>query len=361
MASHWSHYILPVSLLPFRLSFYYIYTLQPVRFFLDLLSPNPTLKKPTMLSTGTVVTALILFGNVGAAPATPSANGNLYPNIVDTSHATWLAADFFQGYFIAKSIHSIDRWMEFFHPKELVYYDATLGEGFPSRAVVQKEFTTFSKAWPTKDTSYPLQILGDTMSAVVRYLDTPGMFGPAEIRSISAVDCRDGKVTRQIDYWDGRGNPDIEGRPGNSQYPTALGLDTVEETAAPEMNWVAHQLNAALSACDAEAAMALFSYDAVFQDITLRTRQEGQAAITRYLQRALDHLPYGPGTTLRHVLGSAQGGGYEWQTAGQPDRNGITALELDGNGLITQLTTVWDGSRTSDKAIQALVALSIEI
>lgn len=138
------------------------------------------------------------------------------------------------------------------------------------------------------------------------------MFGPSEIRSISAVDFRDGKVTRQVDYWDGRGNPDIEGRPARNQYPTNLGLDTVEDTAAPEIDWAAHQLNAALSACDAEAAMALFSNDAVFEDITLRTRQEGQTAIGRYLQRALEHLPYGPGTTLRHVLGSVEGGGYEW-------------------------------------------------
>lgn len=47
--------------------------------------------------------------------------------------------------------------MKFFYPKELVYYDATLGEGFPSRALVQKGFIAVSKAWPTNDTSYPIR------------------------------------------------------------------------------------------------------------------------------------------------------------------------------------------------------------
>lgn len=71
-------------------------------------------------------------------------------------------------------------------------------------------------------------------------------------------------------------------------------------------------------------------------------------------------LPYGPGASLRHVFGSAQVGGYEWQTAGGPVRNGITALELDGDGAITRLTSVWDVSRMSDAAMMSPAALSIE-
>jgi len=193
----------------------------------------------------------------------------------------------------------------------------------------------------------------------VYYVNTPGLFG-AELRSISAVDFLDGKVTRQVDYWDGRRNPVIIGRPAADQYPYDLGLETVGEQAAPEISKVAGQLNTALSAGDAKTATALFSYDAIFEDFTLRTREEGQLAIGRYLQRALPNLPYGPGTTLRHVLGSVQGGGYEWQADGQPTINGITALELDNNGFITQLSAVWDGSRINDSAVQALAMLSIE-
>ena len=112
---------------------------------------------------------------------------------------------------------------------------------------------------------------------------------------------------------------------------------------------------------DSDAAVALFSYDAIWMDLKLRTRQEGQPAIGRYLKRALAPLPYGSGATLRHVLGSLEGGGYEWEAEGNSTLNGITALELDGRGLITQLTTVWDGSRMNDLTLRALVALSIEL
>ncbi|KAJ7583805.1 hypothetical protein C8J56DRAFT_951849 [Mycena floridula] len=306
------------------------------------------------LSLGTAIVALIWLGN------TMAVLGALFPNIADTSHASPLAAEFFHGYFTAKSIHNATLLMQFFHPTQVVYYDVTAGEGFPSRSALATVFTELAKEWPKNATSYPLQILGDTASAVVHFVDTPDMFGPAEIRLISAVDFRDGKVTRQVDYWDGRQNPDIIGRSPDDQYPYNLGLDTVEQTAAPEMNHTAHQLNAALSAGDAEAAASLFTFDAILVDTTLRTRQEGQQAIKRYLQRALALLPYGHGTNLLHVLGSVRGGGYEWQTAGQPARNGITALELDSGGLITQFTTVWDGSRMNDSAIQALAVLSIE-
>lgn len=283
---------------------------------------------------------------------------DLFPDIADTSHATQLAAEFFHGYFTAKSLHNATLWLEFFHPTQVVYYDATLGEGFSSRSQLVTAFTEFTEEWPKNAISYPLQILGDTDSAVIHYVNTPGLFGTAEIRSISAVDFRDGKVTRQVDYWDGRRNPDDTASP-NDPYPYSLGVETVEQKAAPEMNRTAHQLNAALAANDADAAAALFSYDAIWIDLTLRTRQEGQPAISRYLQRALVNLPFGPGTNLRHVLGTAQGGGYEWQAAGNGTLNGITALELD-KGSFTQLIMSWDGSRVSDTALQALVALSFE-
>jgi hypothetical protein len=314
------------------------------------------MNRRALLSLSAGIAALMWLGN---AQATPSARGDLYPDIADASHASRHAAEIFQGYFTAKSLHDANLWLQFFHPTQVVYYDATLGVGWPSRSALVGQFPSMVQGWPENATSYPLRILGDTASAVVQLVDTPGMFG-AEIRAISAVDFRDGKVTRQVDYWDGRRNPAIASRSPEDQYPYDLGLDTVGETAASKMDRTARQLNAALAAGDAEAAAALFTYDAIFEDTTLRTREEGQLAIGRYLQRALPQLPYGPGTTLRHVLGSARGGGYEWQTDGGPVRNGITALELDGAGAISRLTTVWDASRMSDSAVQALAVLSVE-
>jgi ketosteroid isomerase-like protein len=284
---------------------------------------------------------------------------DLYPDITDTSHASQRAAEFFRGYYTAKSRRDAEGWLRYFHPSQLAYYDATLGLGADSRSAVEQLFRQLVPAWPESGRSYPLRILGDTTSAVVVFVDTPELFG-AELRIVAAVDFRDGTVTRQVDYWDGRRNAAVDIRGPEDQYPHDLGLKTVHATAAAEMDKTARQLNAALAAGDPQAAAALFSADAVFEDMTTRTRVEGRLAIGRYLRRALPELPYGPGASLRHVLGSAHGGGYEWQTSSGPARNGITALELDGDSAATRLTTVWDASRMPDAAMTSLAALSLE-
>lgn len=64
--------------------------------------------------------------------------------------------------------------------------------------------------------------------------------------------------------------------------PYDLGLDTVGEHAASEITRVAGQLNVALAAANSTATATPFSYNhAIFEDNTLRTRQEGQLAIGR--------------------------------------------------------------------------------
>jgi hypothetical protein len=57
--------------------------------------------------------------------------------------------------------------------------------------------------------------------------------------------------------------------------------------------------------CDAAAASALFTTDATFEDLTLHTTMVGQQAIGGVLDRAAALLPYGPGTSVRHVVGTA--------------------------------------------------------
>lgn len=284
---------------------------------------------------------------------------DLYPDITDTSHATQQAAEFFRGYYTAKSRRDAEGWLRYFHSSRLAYYDATLGLGADSQSAVEELFRQLVPAWPESSRSYPLRILGDTTSAVVVFVDTPELFG-AELRIIAAVDFRDGKVIRQVDYWDGRGNSAVSLRGPKDQYPHDLGQETVQATTSPIMDKTARQLNAALAAGDAQGAAALFSADGVFEDMTTRTRVEGRLAIGRYLRRALSALPYGPGTSLFHVLGSAQGGGYEWRTSSGPARNGITALELDGDSAVTRLTAVWDASTMPDAAMRSLATLSLE-
>jgi hypothetical protein len=135
--------------------------------------------------------------------------------------------------------------------------------------------------------------------------------------------------------------------------------------ASATIKKVAQALQNALSAGDAAKAAQLFTADAVFEDMALHTRVEGQLQIQRYLTRGLGLLPYGtgsPSASLVHVVGSDQGGGYEWHAAmgALPLQRGITALELDDNGKITRFTTIYDSFQFPDATYKSLVALGAE-
>src|SRR5215813_7624207 len=137
--------------------------------------------------------------------------------------------------------------------------------------------------------------------------------------------------------------------------------DTVVNASAT-IKKVAQALQNAFSANDPAKAVQLFTPDAVFEDMALHTRVEGQLQIQRYLSRGLALLPYGTSATVAHVVGSDQGGGYEWRAAmnAAPLVRGITALELDDNGKITRFTTIYDSFQFSDAAYQTLVQLAAE-
>lgn len=282
-------------------------------------------------------------------------------DVVDTSHASGEAAALFSGYFSTKTRRELDAFMEFFHPGRSSYFDATLGIGglLDSREQLRGMMAQAMAMWAEGGKSYPLRILGDTDSAIVFFVDTPELFG-AELRIMGSVTFKDGKVVRQVDYWDGRRSPATSLRDAAASYPSELGMETAQATADPVVDEVARALNSALTTGDAALAEKLFSADAVFEDLTTRTLLHGRLALCRYLQRALPELPYGPGAAVRHVVGSAQGGGYEWITDGRPVPNGITALELDEAHRITRLTAVWDGSLLDDSAMRSLAILSLE-
>ncbi|KAF5011587.1 hypothetical protein FDECE_2308 [Fusarium decemcellulare] len=256
-----------------------------------------------------------------------------YPDVADTRYASKSVARFMRGYFGAKTLKDVDGWLAFFHPYRAAIYDSTLGAAYPSRQVLEEELPKIAQAWPNNGTAYHQRVLGDMTSAVVVNLDSRELFGD-ELRMISAYDFRDGKVTRQCDYWDGRRNSVANNGFPDEDYPYDLGLESVGESAHIQMRKAATALSAALEKGQGDEAAALFTVDAVFEDVTTRTRIEGRLAISRYLNRAINKLAYGPGAVLRHVLGSATGGGYEWGRAGGPVRNGIIGLELDRQGAI---------------------------
>jgi ketosteroid isomerase-like protein len=288
-------------------------------------------------------------------------DGTPYPDIADVSQATAAAGAFFRSFFTAKTSKDVEATHAHFHPGKAVYFDATLGWAYPTNADLRKQvWEQYMPQWPAEAKSYPTRILGDTTSAVVFVTDTPELFGE-EIRTISIVDLEDGKIVRWVDYWDGRGFGAERARsmrvPAGS-YPHDLGVSTVTERSG-KIASAARELSGAFAAGDVGRVSDLFAYDALFEDMALRTQIRGQAAITRYLARALSGLPYAQ-ASVRHAVGTGQGGGYEWHAPGQAVAHGAAALELSPDGKITKFTVVWDGSLLDDPAVTALAAHAVD-
>lgn len=288
-----------------------------------------------------------------------------FPEIADASHATVQATAFFHSFFTAKSRHDVDATMDHFSRTTLTYMDATLGWAFYTHEALTSVFAQYMPKWPPAGLSYPTRILGDEHSALVAFTNTPELFG-GEIRVFAAVDITGGKIVRWIDYYDGRhfgAQLAATLRTAADKFPTDFKESQAVDNASARIREVASTLHAALASNDYQSAASLFSSDAVYEDMTLRTQVPGRLAIERYLRRALATLPAGVGSSLLHVLGGDMGGGFEWQAAPAyrtTARRGITAIGLDQDGKISRLTTVWDGATISDADIRTLVTLSLD-
>ncbi|WUD77826.1 hypothetical protein OG937_42020 [Streptomyces sp. NBC_00510] len=88
---------------------------------------------------------------------------------------------------------------------------------------------------------------------------------------------------------------------------------------------------------------------------TTGSRRERAAA---FFARTLPTLPYGRGVTVRHVVGSARGGAFEWISRTRLPL-GATVLELGRDRLITRMTSVWDSALWSDAAVKSAQAATI--
>jgi hypothetical protein len=280
-----------------------------------------------------------------------------YPNVVDTSHASKEVADILRSYFTAKSDHDVSALMKHFSFCCVEYIDASSGGAF-NWAALNALFQAVLPTRPPTALSYPLRIIGDRHSALVAFVDTPDLFG-SELRILGSVTFdKNEKIIRWVDYWDGRSS--LIQNTIKPTYPTDF-RDDVEDASAL-IRSKAQALQTAFGANDVTAASALFSPDAVYEDMALHAQILGRLAIQRYLTRALPSLPYGIGASVAHVEGSDQGGGYEWLAAvsASPMRRGHTAIELDATGQITRLTAVYDSSLLSDGAYTSLVELAAE-
>ncbi|KAM0245683.1 hypothetical protein ACHAQJ_010479 [Trichoderma viride] len=277
------------------------------------------------------------FANTGITAVTPNQHHQpspsyVYPNIADASHATYSLVDFLHKYFTAKTLRDLETFASYFIPtSQDVYFDATVGLAVPQSSLAAELMQLFSASTPDAK-SYTLRIIGDMNSAAVLSVSTPGLFG-AESRPISAADFKDGKVTRWIDYWDGRLSPLISERASDKDFPKAFGESSITTKPNPTLSNITTKLYNALSTGNSQTASTLFFSDAVFEDRALRTKIEGQLGIEQYLNRSLHDIPYGIGSQLRHIVGGIEGGAYGWignSAAGTP--NGITALELNYHG-----------------------------
>jgi len=305
------------------------------------------------------------IGSLTATIAGAQKNKPLFPEVVDATHTTEKTAAFFHSFFTAKSRHDVDATMAHFSRTTLTYIDATLGWPFYSHEALKGVFAEYMPKWPPSGLSYPTRILGDERSAVVAFTDTPELFG-SEVRVLAAIDIKDGKVVRWIDFWDGRhfgAELAAKMRTPADKFPSDFKETSAPDNASAKIRGVASKLHAAMASQDARSAAELFSNDAVYEDLTLRTQVLGKLAIERYLGRGLAKLPAGGGSSMLHVVGGDMGGGYEWQAVPAyrtTVRRGITAIALDQDAKITRLTTVWDGAMIPEADIKALMTLSLE-
>ena len=268
-----------------------------------------------------------------------------------------------RGFFAAKSLHQPEAMVSYFAPAPVpvIYIDAGLGVTWPSQAALLEVWSgpSFADA-PPDALSYPLRIVGDARSATIEFVDTPTLLG-SEFRFLSSLTFdRHGKIVRWLDYWDGRSS--LVRLPIGTLGPYPTDFRDNQGPVAPAVRRAATRLQTAFASGDAGGAAQLFTPDAVYEDMALHARVEGQLQIQRYLTRGLAQLPYGVGASIANVVGSERGGGYEWHAniGAAPLQRGNVILELDGSGKISRFTTIYDSYQFPDAEYRALGVLNLE-
>lgn len=271
-------------------------------------------------------------------------------------------AERLERFFETKTSCDVDGTMSFFAPDLVTYTDATFGWDLDSFQGLRDVFAQYMPGWAPPARSYATRVLSNDVSALVHMVDTPELFG-GELRILAAIDFRDGEIVRWIDYWDAGPYPEElyrKSRTPDAQFPRDLKDTEVPTQAAPELVAAATTLQHAFAADDPSAAADLFHTDVVVVDMSLRAQLIGRIEAARYLGRVLADVPYGRSSSLRHVVGGAAGGGFEW--TGGPEHGGlvgITALELDPDGLITNVMSVYDSRQVPPARRAALAGASI--
>lgn len=272
------------------------------------------------------------------------------PNLVQSP-----LAETMEDFFRTKTSCDVAGTMSFFSPHLVTYTDATLGWDIGSFEALQAILEQYMPHWGPPARSYSTGTFSNEHSALIHMVDTPELFG-GELRILAAVDFSDGRIVRWVDYWDATpfdANLYAQLRTPADVFPADLKDGVVATQAAPEVVAAATALHSAFAAGDAGAAAALLHTDVALVDMTMRTRLLGRIETSAYLARVLADIPYGTGSTLRHVVGGHRGGGFEWTAV--DGLVGVTAIELDADGLITRVTSVYDGRQVPIERRAAIV------
>ena len=265
-------------------------------------------------------------------------------------------AEALDEFFATKTSCDVAGTMAWFSRDLATYTDATLGWDCDSFDAVKAVFDQHMPTWGAAARSYSTRTLSNRHSALIHMVDTPELFG-GELRILAAVDFADGKIVRWVDYWDATPfDTDLYAqlRASDDLFPRDFKYDSVPEQASDEMKEAAMSLQSAFASADARRVAELLHTDVVIEDMTLRARVLGAIEGEAYLERVLESVPYGRGSVLRHVVGGRHGGAFEWTAEDGPA--GITAVEMADDGLITRITSVYDGRRVATERRAALLA-----
>ena len=142
-----------------------------------------------------------------------------------------------ERFFEIKTSCDVDGTMSYFAPDLATYTDATLGWNLDSFQALRDVFTQYMPGWGPPARSYATRILSNEVSALVHMVDSPELFG-GELRILAAVDWRDGKIIRWVDYWDAAAFPDelySQFRTPDAEFPRDLKDAEIPTQAAPEI------------------------------------------------------------------------------------------------------------------------------
>jgi hypothetical protein len=263
-------------------------------------------------------------------------------------------------YFARKTAGDLDALVACFAPTAS-YNDATLGWHIAGREAIAAGFGRFVPRWVEAGAeSRPTRYLGGLLGGVAAVSASPELLG-SDLRALTVIDRRDGRIVRLVDYWDGRHfgrNAAAALRTGDADFPETFGEPLAGSTPFDDD---AERIAAALARGDADALAALSCEDVAVEDLTLGVRRHGRPAVAVALGRALEALPWGGGITVRHVTGGSCGGAVEWTNPRSPVPRGVLAVGLDDRGRLAELTALWDGSLVGDDQLAVWVRMLLDL